>query len=124
MALLLVLIFIVLPIAELYVIIKVGGAIGVLPTIALLIADSFLGVADRQRANVSDVGIGDHLVHGMSLRLRHGIALAPEGSWRLDQSPSWAGPLDITSQRRTSASFPRPTLVVGMSSATKGSNWR
>ena len=45
MALLLILIFIVLPIAELYVIIKVGGAIGVFPTIALLIADSFLGAA-------------------------------------------------------------------------------
>ncbi len=45
MALFLVLIFIVLPIAELYVIIKVGGAIGVPLTIALLIADSFLGVA-------------------------------------------------------------------------------
>jgi UPF0716 protein FxsA len=45
MALFLVLIFIVLPIAELYVIIKVGEAIGVLPTIALLIADSFLGAA-------------------------------------------------------------------------------
>src|SRR5204863_9824210 len=42
---LLVLIFIVLPIAELYVIIKVGEAIGVLPTIALLILDSFLGAA-------------------------------------------------------------------------------
>jgi len=42
---LLVLIFIVLPIAELYVIIKVGEAIGVLPTIALLILDAFLGVA-------------------------------------------------------------------------------
>jgi UPF0716 protein FxsA len=42
---LLVLVFIVLPIAELYVIIKVGGAIGVLPTIALLILDSFLGAA-------------------------------------------------------------------------------
>ncbi len=41
----LVLIFIVLPIAELYVIIKVGEAIGVLPTIALLIVDSFLGAA-------------------------------------------------------------------------------
>ena len=45
MALFLVLIFIVLPIAELYVIIQVGGAIGVLPTIALLIVDSFLGAA-------------------------------------------------------------------------------
>ena len=42
---LLVLIFIVLPIAELYVIIRVGGAIGVLPTIALLLLDSFLGAA-------------------------------------------------------------------------------
>ena len=45
MAVVLVLLFIVLPIAELYVIIQVGGAIGVLPTIALLIADSFLGAA-------------------------------------------------------------------------------
>ena len=45
MALLLVLVFIVLPIAEIYVIIKVGEAIGVLPTIALLILDSFLGAA-------------------------------------------------------------------------------
>ena len=39
----LVLIFIVVPIAELFVIIQVGGAIGVWPTIALLIADSVLG---------------------------------------------------------------------------------
>jgi UPF0716 protein FxsA len=45
MALLLVLFFIVLPIAEIYVIIKVGEAIGVLPTIALLIIDGFLGAA-------------------------------------------------------------------------------
>jgi UPF0716 protein FxsA len=45
MALFLLLIFIVLPIAEIYVIIKVGEAIGVLPTIALLILDAFLGVA-------------------------------------------------------------------------------
>ena len=41
----LVLLFIVLPIAELYVIIKVGEAIGVLPTIALLVLDSFLGAS-------------------------------------------------------------------------------
>ena len=43
MALLVVVLFIVLPIAEIYVIIKVGEAIGVLPTIALLILDAFLG---------------------------------------------------------------------------------
>jgi UPF0716 protein FxsA len=45
MALLLVLLFIVLPIAEIYVIIKVGEAIGLWPTIALLILDGFLGAA-------------------------------------------------------------------------------
>jgi UPF0716 protein FxsA len=44
-AVLLVLIFIVLPVAEIYVIIKVGEAIGVWPTIALLILDGFLGAA-------------------------------------------------------------------------------
>ena len=40
---LLVLLFVVVPIVEIFVIIQVGGAIGVLPTIALLIADSVLG---------------------------------------------------------------------------------
>jgi UPF0716 protein FxsA len=35
--------FIAVPIAELYVIIRVGDAIGVLPTIAILAADSILG---------------------------------------------------------------------------------
>jgi UPF0716 protein FxsA len=41
----LVLIFIVLPIAEIYVIIQVGEAIGVWWTLALLIADSIVGAA-------------------------------------------------------------------------------
>ena len=39
----LVLIFIVVPIAELYVIIQVGGAIGVIPTLVLLLLDALLG---------------------------------------------------------------------------------
>jgi UPF0716 protein FxsA len=43
MALLLVLLFVVMPIAEIYVIIKVGQAIGALWTILLLIADSVIG---------------------------------------------------------------------------------
>src|SRR2546423_1673024 len=43
MALPLLLLFVVVPIAELYVIIQVGEAIGALPTIAILVADSFLG---------------------------------------------------------------------------------
>lgn len=45
MALLLLALFIGLPILELYVIIQVGIAIGILPTIALLIVDSMLGAA-------------------------------------------------------------------------------
>jgi len=45
MPLLLVLIFIVVPIAELYVIVQVGQAIGILPTIALLLLDSVAGAA-------------------------------------------------------------------------------
>jgi UPF0716 protein FxsA len=40
---LLVLLFILVPIAELYVIIKIGGVIGILPTLALLVADALLG---------------------------------------------------------------------------------
>jgi UPF0716 protein FxsA len=41
----LVLIFILVPLVELYVIIQVGQAIGALPTIAILLADSLLGSA-------------------------------------------------------------------------------
>jgi UPF0716 protein FxsA len=40
---LLILLFVVVPIAELYVIIQVGQAIGALPTIGLLVLDSILG---------------------------------------------------------------------------------
>jgi len=43
MPLLLILLFIVVPVAELYVIIKVGELIGVWPTLALLLADALLG---------------------------------------------------------------------------------
>jgi len=43
MALVLVILFIVVPIAELYVLIQIGQAIGILPTIALLVIDSVLG---------------------------------------------------------------------------------
>ena len=45
MALLLFVLFIVVPIAELYVLIQIGSAIGIPLTIALLILDSVLGAA-------------------------------------------------------------------------------
>ncbi len=41
--LLIVLIFILVPLAELYVIIQVGGAIGLIPTLVLLLADALVG---------------------------------------------------------------------------------
>lgn len=40
---LLVVLFIAVPIVEIYVIVKVGGLIGVLPTLALLVGDALLG---------------------------------------------------------------------------------
>src|SRR5215211_5733842 len=43
MPLILILLFIVVPIAELYVIIQVGQLIGVVPTLILLLADAILG---------------------------------------------------------------------------------
>ena len=43
MPILLIVLFIVVPIAELYVIIQVGQAIGIWPTLALLLADALLG---------------------------------------------------------------------------------
>jgi UPF0716 protein FxsA len=45
MPLLLLLLFLAVPVAELYVIIQIGQAIGVLPTLALLIVDAFVGAA-------------------------------------------------------------------------------
>jgi UPF0716 protein FxsA len=45
MGLVLLILFIALPIAELYVIIQVGQAIGVLPTLAILLLDGLLGAA-------------------------------------------------------------------------------
>jgi UPF0716 protein FxsA len=45
MALVLILLFIALPVAELYVIIQVGGAIGLVPTLFLLLLDGIAGWA-------------------------------------------------------------------------------
>lgn len=45
MGLLLLALFLLLPIAEIYVIIQVGGAIGIIPTLAILILDGFVGAA-------------------------------------------------------------------------------
>jgi len=45
MAIILLFLFLALPIAEIYVIIQVGNAIGVVPTLALLILDGFAGAA-------------------------------------------------------------------------------
>ncbi len=49
MALLLVVLFIVVPAVEIYVLIQVGQAIGALPTVALLLIDALLGAALSRR---------------------------------------------------------------------------
>ncbi len=49
MALLLVVLFIVVPAVEIYVLIQVGQAIGALPTVALLLVDALLGAALSRR---------------------------------------------------------------------------
>ena len=60
-----VLLFVVVPIAELFVIIQVGEAIGVLPTIALLIADSVLGsVLMRSQGRVAWLRFNAALAEG------------------------------------------------------------
>jgi UPF0716 protein FxsA len=67
--LLLVVLFILVPIAELYVIIKVGEAIGVVPTLALLIADALLGaVLLRQQGRAAWIRFNRALAEG---RLPH-----------------------------------------------------
>jgi UPF0716 protein FxsA len=44
MPVLLLILFVVVPIAELYVIVQIAGEIGILPTLALLVIDSIVGV--------------------------------------------------------------------------------
>ena len=65
MPLLLLLLFVVVPIVEIYVIVQVGEAIGVLPTIGLLIADAFLGTwlfrrEGRKAWEALRLAIGEH----------------------------------------------------------------
>jgi UPF0716 protein FxsA len=63
--LLLVVLFILVPVAELYVIIKVGEAIGVLPTLALLIADALLGsILLRQQGRAAWIRFNRALAEG------------------------------------------------------------
>lgn len=63
--LLVLLVFIGLPIAEIYVIVQVGEAIGALPTIAILLADSVIGTALlRAQGRAAWRRLGDALAVG------------------------------------------------------------
>jgi UPF0716 protein FxsA len=67
MPLLLLVLFVVVPILEIYVIVQVGQAIGALPTIALLIADAVLGTwlfrrEGRRAWEALRQAIGEHRV--------------------------------------------------------------
>jgi UPF0716 protein FxsA len=85
---LLVLLFILVPIAELYVIIQIGHALGVLNTLALLALVSFAGAWLMKREGLStlrrarqqlDAGVvpGSELVDGALIVLGGALMLAP-----------------------------------------------
>jgi UPF0716 protein FxsA len=82
--------FVVVPIAELYVLVQVGQAIGVLPTIALLLVDSLVGAwllkregrkawaafrraLDERRVPAKEVADGALVVFGGALLLTPGF---------------------------------------------------
>ena len=97
MALGLVLIFVGLPILEIALFIKVGGAIGLLPTLGIILATGILGAAimrwqglralDRLRASMETGAdpVGP-LAHG-ALILVAGVLLDPDGApiaWKIE----------------------------------------
>lgn len=80
--------FLVVPFAELYVIIQIGSAIGALPTVALLLAVSLLGAAlvkregvgvwRRARAQVQAGAVpGVELVDGVMILVAGALLLTP-----------------------------------------------
>ena len=92
MALILVLLFLVLPIAEIYVIIQVGQAIGIFPTLALLIIDGFVGAFTAAGTKTQDPSEGPP-GPGKASNLRAGWRTAvPAGldelvvAWRADDA--------------------------------------
>ncbi|HEV7888082.1 MAG TPA: FxsA family protein [Acidimicrobiales bacterium] len=88
MAVVLFVLFVAVPFAELFVILQVGHAIGVLPTVALLIAMSMLGAAlvkreglgvlrrAQQRINQGEVP-GRELVDGVLILFGGALLLTP-----------------------------------------------
>ena len=75
MALLLVILFIVLPIAELYVIIQVGSWIGVLPTLGLLLVDGILGAwLAKHQGRQAWERFGIWLLIGLALYFSYGYS--------------------------------------------------
>jgi UPF0716 protein FxsA len=128
---LLVILFIVVPIAELFVIIKVGEAIGVLPTLALLLADALVGslllrhqgrgawrrfnaALSERRFPGREVADGVMIVIGGTLLLTPGFITDVFGLIFL------VPPSRAIVRRLGRAYFTRRFVVVGMSSGTGG----
>ncbi len=95
--------FVILPIVEIALFIKVGGAIGVLPVIALVIASAMAGVAIMRRQGARamlDVqqamqGVGDPtqpMAHG-ALRMIGGLPMVVPGLSTCAVGLLWQGPL-------------------------------
>jgi len=78
--------FIVLPILEMVVLIKVGGAIGALATIGLVLLTAIVGVALLKRQGISALMRAQHKMHSGEMpvtELIEGIFLAVGGAFLL-----------------------------------------
>src|SRR6185503_2727981 len=77
--LILVLLFIVVPILELWLIIQIGGAIGVVPTLALLLADALLGslLLRHQGRGAEHRFPGKEVADGLLIAIGGTLLLAP-----------------------------------------------
>ena len=129
---LLVVVFIVVPIVELWVIIQVGQAIGVLPTLALLLADALLGslllrhqgrgawrrfnaAIEERRFPAREVADGLLIAIGGTLLLTPGFLTDVFGVLLL------VPPTRAIVRRLSRAYFARRFVVVGAASAPFGS---
>jgi len=123
--------FIVVPIVELYVIIQVGQAIGVLPTLALLLADALLGslllrhqgrgawrrfnaALEERRLPAREVADGLMIAIGGTLLLTPGFVTDVLGLILL------VPPTRAIVRRISRAYFARRFVVVGVGSAQPG----
>ena len=126
MVVLLVLLFIVVPIAELYVIIKVGELIGVWPTLALLLRHQGRGAWRRFNAALSERRFpGREVADGLMIAVGATLLLTPGFITDIFGFILLVPPTRAIVRRLMRAYFGRRFIVVGMASqAGRATNGR